>query len=848
VLLTGFGMEDAHSVANSLTWGPDGWLYGCQGSTVTANVRGIEFQQGVWRYHPLTRKFELFCEGGGNSWGLDFDRGGQLLYSTNVGGFRMLHGVQGGYYWKSFGKHGALHNPHAYGYFDHVPHRDFRGGHVTVGGIVYQGDAFPAAFRNTYITADLLGHAVYWSGLERSGSTFRSRRGGDLLVANDTWFAPSDVTMGPDGAVYVADWHDKRTAHPDPDADWDRSNGRIYRIAPTSAANAAARDLARLPSSELVELLAHPNDWYVRKARRILADRRDAAVMPALRKLALESKNDHQALEALWALYVSGGFDEAAALQALGHRDPDLRRWAVRWLGDDGKISPSTAKRLIDLAATEPEITVRSQLACTAKRLSARDGLAIIEQLVKPSEDVTDPHMPLLLWWALEHHSLSAREAVLSLCTSSEAWRQPLVRQFLLERLLRRYAAEGTDAGWTACARLLASAPTPAERRTLLPALALGLQDRPRGQGEKNLGSLLTNYAAPDAPSQAAFLKTVKVPAVLEQQLAALWTDDTRDADLLRVLIRLGRAKAGERALALALDRAASAPVRRTMLELVGEAAQPNAVAPLLKFLGSSEPEMYQVQVLAALQSFDRPEVAEKLLDVYPQLAANVRARAGQVLLSRRAWARLFLQGIDELKYPAKDVPLEPLRQIALHRDAELDRLVRKHWGNIAGGTPEEKLAEIRRLNNDLRAASGNPHRGRELFRQHCATCHRLFDEGTAIGPDLTHANRKDRDYLLVSIVDPSAVIRKEFLNFTVQTTDGRLLTGLVVEQTANTVTLLGAKNERTILSRDKIESIQEAPVSLMPENLLKELKPADLRDLFQFLQSEQTPKETRLP
>jgi hypothetical protein len=127
------------SVANSLTWGPDGWLYGCQGSTVTANIRGIEFQQGVWRYHPLSHKFELFCEGGGDSWGLDLDRFGNLLYSTNVGGYAMLHGVQGGYYWKSFGKHGALHNPHAYGYFDHVPHTDFRGGHVTVGGIVYRG-------------------------------------------------------------------------------------------------------------------------------------------------------------------------------------------------------------------------------------------------------------------------------------------------------------------------------------------------------------------------------------------------------------------------------------------------------------------------------------------------------------------------------------------------------------------------------------------------------------------------------------------------------------------------------------------------------------------------------------
>jgi len=102
---------------------------------VTSNIRGIEFQQGVWRYHPITHRFELFCEGGGNSWGLDFDAHGNLFYSTNFGGYAMLHGVQGAYYWKQFGKHGALHNPYTYGYFDHVPHKDLRGGHVTVGGV-----------------------------------------------------------------------------------------------------------------------------------------------------------------------------------------------------------------------------------------------------------------------------------------------------------------------------------------------------------------------------------------------------------------------------------------------------------------------------------------------------------------------------------------------------------------------------------------------------------------------------------------------------------------------------------------------------------------------------------------
>src|SRR5205814_8867 len=179
---------------------------------------------------PVTRRFELFCEGACNAWGLAFARHGNLPYSTNVGGFTTLHGVQGGYYWKQFGKNGALHNPYAYGYIDHVPHANFIGGHVTVGGMIYQSDALPPSYRGRYVAADLLGHAVYWNDLAAVGSSFRSIQGEPLLLANDTWFAPSDLTIGPDGAIYVADWCDQRTAHPDPDADWDRSNGRVYRV------------------------------------------------------------------------------------------------------------------------------------------------------------------------------------------------------------------------------------------------------------------------------------------------------------------------------------------------------------------------------------------------------------------------------------------------------------------------------------------------------------------------------------------------------------------------------------------------------------------------------------------
>ena len=845
VLLTGFGMEDAHSVANSLTWGPDGWLYGCQGSTVTANIRGIEFQQGVWRYHPLTKQFELFCEGGGNSWGLDFDRHGNLLYSTNHGGYAMLHGVQGGYYWKQFGKHGALHNPYAYGYFDHVPHQDLRGGHVTVGGLVYQSDLFPPEFRGKYIGADLLGHAVYWHELRTAGSTFTARHVGDLLLANDTWFAPSDMTVGPDGAVYVCDWHDQRTAHPDPDADWDRRNGRVYRIAPRLAPREKPQSLASLSSDQLIDMLDDAEGWRARTARRLLADRRDASIVERLRKQLAERATG--AAPTLWALYVSGGFDEPLAVTLLDHPDPDVRSWTVRFLGDQQEIDDGTANRLRELAVNETQVAVRSQLACTAQRLPPAQALPIIEALVTHDEDAADPYLPLLLWWAVERHAVAAHNALLEAVCQPQVWQRPLMHKTVLPRLMRRYAADASRTGYLACAKLLDSAPE-ADRMILLGALDQGLDDRGVAGGG-SAGTLFANLAGAETTAAAASdtdTAPVEVPDELLHHVERAWKRDSTDLVVLRLAARFGLRGALQHAATLAADANAPIESRVAALGILGRfgATAESSVEPVLQLLDAAEPPTVQQAALDALAAFDDPRIPEALLARYATAAEPLGVRIVDVLLGRRDWAARFLALVDEGKIAAKNVAVEQLRIVAVHEDDALDQLVKKHWGRVAEGTPEQRLAEMRRINNDLRAAGGDARAGKPLFAKTCGTCHRLFGEGNQVGPELTPANHKNTAEFLATRVRPSPGVRREYMNFVLQTTEGRVLTGLLVDQTPGSVTLLDAKNQRTTVPRARIETLQESPTSLMPDNLLAELKPQQLRDLFAYLQSDPPPDD----
>ncbi|MFT3881833.1 MAG: c-type cytochrome [Gemmatales bacterium] len=742
VLLTGFGMEDAHAVGNSLVWGPDGWLYGAQGSTVTAHItdpltkRAFEFQQGVWRYHPRTKQFELFAEGGGNTWGLDFDRTGQIIAGTNWGGVAALHMVQGGYYVKGFAKHGALHNPHTYGYFEHIPCEGFRGGHVTCGGIVYQGKLLDGRFQDAYLGCNLLSNDLYWYSMHRQGSTFRMKHEGTLLQGNDTWFRPIDLLTGPDGAVYVCDWYDKRANHVDPVDNWDKTNGRIYKLVPKNGyGGQKAFDLNRMSVSELVDQLSHENSWHRGEARRILSERHDEPTLALLHKKVVEA-NGLLSIDLLWALYASGGLDAKLAGELLYHPQPEVRAWIVRMISDHATaegVKPwmPLISQLTSMAESEKSVVVRSQLACTARRLilalqKTKDCYGITRGLLRHDEDVTDPHLPLLIWWAVEA-AIQYDQGVFDLASlgldRGERFNGVLLRQVILERLSRRLLVDGNKAGYQSLSQLIEKGLSHEQCSSLLSAIMPGMEKALEGRRLKEM------------------------PAALKASIEKLASSRGDDLQVLRLLIRLGDSRAYKLGEEKIRDQRVFEAQRCKLLETMAQGVPSVSSGELLSLLRSANTDAFRLSLLEALASQDDPRIAEMLLKQYPQASAAVRRRMIGLLVARKEPAQALGQAVVAGVVSPKEVPLDQVQRLVRYHDPVLDQLIAKHWGNVTPQTTGEKQARIRSVVHMLGQGRGDNQRGKALYTQHCATCHTLFGEGGKVGPELTGTDRQNREF-----------------------------------------------------------------------------------------------------
>jgi putative heme-binding domain-containing protein len=817
VHLEGFGLEDTHSVVNSLCWGPDGWLYAAQGSTVSGHVRrpGDKEQthslgQNIWRYHPERRRYEVFAEGGGNAFGVEIDAHGRIFSGHNGGDTRGFHYVQGGYLQKGFDKHGPLSNPYAFGYFPAMPHN--RTPRFTHTFVRYEADALPEQYRGKlFAVAPLLTH-VMMAGIEPEGSTFRTKDIEPALASSDPSFRPVDIKLGPDGAIYIADWCDAQIAHTrNQEGQIDKSNGRIYRLvaagakSPSPAAREKPIDLAKLSSNELIDKLNDPNRTIRQTALRLLGDRKDKPILPRLRDLAMMSTGQ-RALEALWALHLGGGLDDENAARFLRHSDPHVRLWTARLICDNQSLSPALAKQISELAAREPNVEVRSQLASSARRLPADLCLPIVRALLAHNEDADDPRLPLLVWWAVESKCEAHREAVLDMLRDRQVWDLPLVERHLLERLMRRFAAAGTRHDLLTASELLKLAPADKHRKRLM----AGFEAAYAGRSVANL------------------------PDDLLRQI------DRFAADSPMLGLRQGRQAAVEQAIKVILDDAADPTLRVQFVQILGEVHQPRAVPALLTLATQSRDSALRSAALLSLRRYDDRTIPASVLAVFAKMTQDEQAAALRLLVARASSAQALVAAIDRGEIDKQAIPADIVWELSWHQDKDLQAAVDRLFPARKPAAPSAVKEQYDRLSSVVAERPGTPKVGRELYAQHCAKCHTLFGKGGAAGPDLTTYPRHDLATLLTHIVDPNTAIREGYLTSLVTMADGRVLSGIVVDQDTQIVVLRGADGKDLPLARGEIEAIETSKLSLMPEGLLGNFTDDQVRDLFAYLRSSQ--------
>ena len=828
VHLEGFGIEDTHAVANNLRWGPDGWLYGAQGSTCTANVssavsKNIRFDgQAIWRYHPDTRVFEVYAEGGGNTFDVEIDSKGRL-YSGDNGTSRGQYYKQGAYYIRNFGKHGALTNAYAFG---HLSNMELDGEKVrfTHAFVRYEGAGLPQRYQGRMIALNPLLGYVQLSRFEENGSTFRIVDEERILGTQDRWFRPVDITTGPDGGVYIADWYDSRLSHVDPRDTWSKSNGRIYRLSSNSPApRQAGFDLAKLSAEELVPYLSHENRWFRQLSLRVIADRNDPRFVPMLRPL-LENEDDQVALEALWAIHASGGLTDEIARRCIQHRDAFVRLWTIRLIGDRREVSSDLGKSLANSARVESHPEVRSQLAASAKRLPGEVAIDIVENLLKHHDDSADPDIPLQIWWAIESKTMTHPEKVLSLFADKSIWKARTVREYLLGRVMQRYSMASDSVGYSACARLIGLAPGVGEVKILVNGLREGF----RGADLVELPAVLTNAIKPFEKQLGEHTLAMSLRQKNKQAIAAALS-----------IIREPRASIGE---------------RLTYVRIFGEINVPESVPALLAVMESnqSSPALKQ-SALQALQRYDDPEIAERVVKAYPdKLRADpgVRLAALSLFSTRPAWAMQLMNAIDRKKQPGEkfiahtisrhDVPDQLVRQIKVLNDSEVNDVATRIWPDVRFASNAEKTQRITEISKILQSGYGDPAPGKKIFTNSCGGCHRLFDNGGSLGPDLTGYDRKNISELVTNTVDPGAYVREGYLMYRIATEDGRILLGTVADRSGKSVTLNLLSGEKLTLREDQITEMVSQP-SMMPDNLLDRLDDQQVRDLFAYLTSTPT-------
>ncbi|MFO0954241.1 MAG: PVC-type heme-binding CxxCH protein [Isosphaeraceae bacterium] len=835
VVFTGFGTQNVQQLFNGLARGLDGWIYGAvanNGGEIRSperpDMKPVLLRGRDFRFKPDGSAFEAIS--GGGQFGNVFDDWGHRFVCNNrlharqivlpahylarnpdvtVAGviadiasdgneaavyrvsppepWRVVRSKQYETKMKTdlvFARRLAPAERHPAGFFSSAS-----------GLTLYRGAAFPAEYRGNVFVCDVAGNLVHRKTLTPAGAIFRADRAesgvkAEFLASPDIWFRPVNLANTPNGTLLVLDMYRETIEHPlsipdDIKAHLDltsgKTRGRIYEVVPESYQRPSLATLAGATTEMLIQELASHHAWRRETAQRLLVERNDPSCVEALTSAVKKSEVPLARLHALWTLENLGKLD--AALVALALKDPvsGIRENAARMAEPRLNDHPELAKGVLALA-DDPDAMVRFQAALSLSDLDGR------------TEEV-----------------VSALKTI--------AQRDPNDR-------------------WTRTAVLLAS-------RGKLIELVKALDETPGFFGSGPGRVWLEELAAVAGAS--------RTPAASETVLATYTRPETDPALARSVLIGLSRGlpRSGRKPEALfggknaarllpLLEKAAARAqdTNRPVAERV-EAIRLLTVGPEAKtldgvsgLLDAQQPPEVQIEALRVLGGLSDPAVGPTVLERWQSLSPNVRREAAEVLLARP-------DRVEKLLAAMESGSLKPSELDALRRQqlTELPRpdlreratkLLAADKGSDRGGVVASYLKTLE--------LQGDRSRGRQVFLKVCATCHRAGGEGSDVGPNFSTVAAKPPAELLVHVLDPNREVAPNFVNYTVATTDGRVVSGIVAEETVVALTLKRAEGVIEVLPRNRVEAVRATGLSLMPEGLEKSVSAQDLADVFAFI------------
>ncbi|MBC7821728.1 MAG: c-type cytochrome, partial [Planctomycetaceae bacterium] len=668
------------------------------------------------------------------------------------------------------------------------------------GVTIYRGGAYPEEFRGNAFIGDVGANLIHRKIMTPNGASFVAKRADEMtefVTSTDNWFRPVNFVNAPDGTLYILDMYRETIEHPASipedikalvDLESGSDRGRIWRMVSPDGQRMKVEPIGKLPPDQLIKQFWSPNSWNRETAQRLFVERRDLSVVPSLRRMAALNRSPLARLHCLYTLAGLDAMKPDVLMVNLKHPEPRLRAHVLRLaeplFAQDRELAEAAAER-----ATDDSDLVRWQLAFSAGEMPNDLAVATLSRLARDPRNTGDIRTAMMT--SLDGKATAFLEA---LANDAEFAKQPHAAGWYTE-LARMLGTDANSASGLSALRIAITGTLPsATRATMLAALGDGLRRRgasiaklladDRSESDANLKSQVADFFK----ASVGMVADVKRPTA--ERMAAV-----------RILSLSNFATAGE-----------------TLSQLLQPQIDPQLQIAAANSLGQLDGGDVPKLLLAGWRSHSpglRREIVDALL--------RSTDRVGSLLDALQAGT--MLRG--EIERDKKDLLLN-------HPKSELRDRAKK----LLAGDVDANRAKVIADYQSVLEVPGDVAKGKLLFQQKCSNCHQIAGVGHVVGPNLQSVANKSPADLLIAILDPNREAQPNFATYVVETQDGKVLNGLLVGDTATSVTLRRAEAKEDVVLRSNIETIVSNGKSLMPEGFEKDASPAAVADLLAYLKS----------